>query len=394
MAGSKKKIVVLGFMGNCPIAGVIWQHIHYIVGLQRLGHEVYYIEDTARSPYNPVLQTSTEDADYQKELLGNLAKEFGFVGRWGFTMRYNGSDASLGLNRAEINRLYKEADALLNICGSHAMNDDLLTSENLIYVESDPAVEQIKVDHGVSDTIEFLKHHRALFTFGENIGRDEFPVPLHGFKWMPTRQPVVTDLWKSKSPELPSGSRFTSIANLATGGMKDVEWRGEKYLWSKLPEFQRFRNVPKLAGEDFELAANVKDEQLRSSFVDAGWRFVSPDGMSIDYHAYVDYISNRSKGEFTVAKDQYARLNTGWFSDRSACYLAAGRPVITQQTGFTRMYGGKGGLFAFESEEDVVGAVRAINEDYTFHARAARQIAQESFEAEIVLASLLERAGI
>jgi hypothetical protein len=141
------------------------------------------------------------------------------------------------------------------------------------------------------------------------------------------------------------------------------------------------------------MAVTIKDPDTSELFKSNGWRFTSPVEMSIDYNNSVDYIQT-SKGEFTVAKDQYVRLKTGWFSDRSACYLAAGRPVITQQTGFTRYYGGKKGLFAFESIADVAEAARMINADYAAHSRAAFDIAKEYFEAEKVLASLLERAGI
>src|SRR5205814_8923657 len=170
-------------------------------------------------------------------------------------------------------------------------------------------------------------------------------------------------------------------------------WRGEKYLWSKSREFLRFVAAPKQAGETFELATNISDPKTRKKFERNDWRLVSPLQMSVDYWLYRDYIQH-SKGEFTVAKDQYVRLNTGWFSDRSACYLAAGRPVITQETGFTRNYGGDAGLLAFKSLNDIGEAAKMVNADYPKHSGAARQIAREIFEAEKVLKSLLDRAGI
>ncbi len=393
---TKKRIAVLGFMGNCPIAGVIWQAIHYVVGLQRLGHEVFYIEDLSRVPYDPVRQTVDENDAYAVATIKKLAEEFGFEDRWGFCSRFLGRDRTFGLSRERINDLYRHADALLNICGSHELNDDLLLSKRIVYVESDPGVEQIKVDAGEPQTLEFLRRHHALFTFGENIGRPgaDFPVPLHGLKWLPTRQPIVTDLWKTDGPP-PAGAVFTTVANLATGGKKDIAWRGENYLWSKLPEFEKFCQAPERAGEAFEMATNYKELALAARFRDAGWRDTPPDAMSIDWHAYTAYV-RASKGEFTVAKDQYVRLKTGWFSDRSACYLAAGRPVITQETGFSDFYGGAetGGLFPFSTTEEIVEAVRAINADYAHHSRAAARIARESFEAETVLRSLLERASL
>ena len=389
----RKKIVVLGFMANCPIAGVIWQHVHYIVGLQRLGHEVFYVEDTSRIPYDPVQQTPTEDYTYASYILDKLAREFGFERHWAFCPRYKSLEESCGLSRGYLNQLYQEADAMLNICGSHELNDDLLRSDRIIYVESDPAVEQIKVDQGDTATTEFLTRHCARFTFGENIGTPNFPVPLHGLEWLPTRQPVVTDFWSGDQRPPASTAKFTSIANLATGGKKDIAWRGESYIWSKLPEFMRFRASPRLSGENFELATSFKDSELQQTFEEDGWSIVPPDVISVDHRRYLEYVQG-SKGEFTVAKDQYVRLNTGWFSDRSACYLAAGRPVITQQTGFTRLYGGNCGLIAFDHSEQIQEAVASINADYAAHQMAAREIAREVFEAEKVLKSLLDRVGL
>jgi hypothetical protein len=184
------------------------------------------------------------------------------------------------------------------------------------------------------------------------------------------------------------------VANWSTSGLKDIEWRGEKYLWSKSREFLRFVAAPRRSGEPFELATDIKEDRTRKRFQANGWRFRAPHDLSADYRLYRDYI-RRSKGEFTVAKDQYVRLNTGWFSDRSGCYLAAGRPVIIQETGFTNAFGGgRHGLIAFKSLGEIPEAVKSINADYARHSLAAREIARQFFEAEKVLGSLLERAGI
>ena len=388
----RKRIVVMGFMGSMPIAGVIWQHVHYIVGLRQLGHEVYYVEDSARLPYNPETFEVNNEFDYAARILDRLSREFEFKNCWGFCARYLPGNPTAGLPLKKIRQLYRDADAILNICGTQEFNDDLLKSDRILYVESDPGVEQIKVDQRVRSTIDYLDRHRALFTFGENVGTKKFPVPTHGLKWLPTRQPIVTDLWKTnRSPA--RAAVFTSVANWSTSGLKDITWRGEKYLWSKSLEFMRFVPAPKRSGEIFELATDIKDKKTRGKFLRAGWRFRSPHDLSVDYWLYRDYIQ-RSKGEFTVAKDQYVRLNTGWFSDRSACYLAAGRPVIVQETGFSDNYGRSGGLFAFSSLAEVVDAVKAINADYRKHSRAARVLAREIFEAKTVLKSLLDRAGI
>ena len=388
----RKRLIVMGFMGSCPIAGVIWQHVHYIVGLQRLGHDVFYIEDSARLPYNPETMEVNNEFDYAAKILERLATEFDFKRRWGFCARYLPGNPTAGIPLKRIRELYREADAILNICGTQEFNDDLLTSDRILYVESDPGVEQIKVDQRVKATIKYLRRHHALFTFGENVGSDAFPVPSHNLKWHPTRQPVVTDLWETKRRP-GRAAVFTSVANWSTSGLKDIEWRGEKYLWSKSREFIRFVAAPKKSGEPFELATDIKDARMREKFQRNGWRFRSPANLSANYRLYRDYI-RRSKGEFTVAKDQYVRLDTGWFSDRSGCYLAAGRPVITQETGFTKVFGKHDGLFAFKSLGEIADAVKRINAEYSRHSRGAREIDREFFEAEKVLRSLLERAGI
>src|SRR6202022_3523973 len=382
----------MGFMGWMPIAGVIWQHVHYVVGLQQLGHDVYYIEDSARLPYNPETFEVNNEFDYAAKVLDRLAGEFDFKNRWAFCARYLKNNPTAGLALTKIRQLYRDADAILNICGTQEFNDYLLKSDRIIYVESDPGVEQIKIDKGVRSTIDYLSRHHALFTFGENVGTKSFPVPTHDFKWHATRQPIVTDLWKTdRAPR--RAAVFTSIANWSTSGLKDITWRRRKYLWSKSREFLRFVVAPKKSRGAFGPWTNIQDRKTREKFECNGWRFASPVQMSVDYWLYRDYIQ-QSKGEFTVAKDQYVRLNTGWFSDRSACYLAAGRPVITQETGFTKNYGGDFGLLAFSSLNEIAEAVKMINADYKKHSDAARQIARETFEGEKVLKSLLDRAGV
>jgi hypothetical protein len=292
----------------------------------------------------------------------------------------------------KIRQLYREADAILNICGAQEFNDDLLVSDRILYIESDPGVEQIKIDKGVKSTRQYLGRHHALFTFGENIGTKSFPVPTHGLKWLPTRQPVATDLWRTRRSPSPTPV-LTSVANWSTNGLKDITWRGKKYLWSKSREFLRFITAPKKAGETFELATNIEHGATRAKFERNGWRLTSPLQMSVNYWLYRDYVQ-RSRGEFTVAKDQYVRLNTAWFSDRSACYLAAGRPVITQETGFTKFYGGQEGLLSFRNLDEIVDAIKRVNADYTKHSRAAYALAREVFEAKKVLKSILDRAAI
>ena len=389
---TRKRVIVMGFMAGCPIAGVIWQHIHYIVGLQRLGHEVFYIEDSARLPYDPATGEITNRYQYAVDTLARLATEFQFENRWAFCARYLPEEDCMGLPKTQLRHLYQSADAILNVCGTQELNDDLRQNDRILYLESDPGVEQIKVDQRDPAALTYLAQHRALFTFGENVADPTFPVPPHEFRWWPTRQPVVTDLWRTDAG-CASDARFTTVANWNTSGLKDIEWRGEKYIWSKSLEFLRFIEAPRRARETFELATTISDSSTADRFRANGWRLTNPERLSINHHEYRRYVQ-RSKGEFTVAKDQYVRLHTGWFSDRSACYLAAGRPVITQQTGFTQQLGKGPGLFAFETLDEIAEAVREINADPVRHQRGAFAIATEYFEATKVLGALLDRAGI
>jgi hypothetical protein len=389
------KVIVLGFMGRIPIAGVIWQHLHYLVGLQRLGCEVWYLEDTSSLPYDPRTMSLTVDERPAIEILGLLASKYGFKNRWIYRARYKNPFITAGQSDFAYRQLLADADCALNICGAHELHEEIAAVKNLIYVESDPGVEQIRIDRGDDVQRQFLESFRYRFTFGENIGTDAFPVPLHGLEWLPTRQPVVTDFWSHGPDQLDPTPRpvFTTICNWSTAGSKDIHWRGSTYLWSKSLEFLRFIEAPLHSQCAFELVTDLKEADQKQKFVAHGWTLRLPYELSADWEAYRQYIS-ASWAEFTCAKDQYIRLNTGWFSDRSACYLAAGRPVITQETGFTSHYGGTEGLLPFRSMEEIVEAVAMIRSDYSRHSRAAREIAREYFEATTVLRSLLERAGV
>ena len=388
----RRRIIVLGYMASCPIAGVIWQHLHYLCGLQKLGHDVYYVEDTARYPYNPQTLDTSEDCSYAVGTLRDLAEAFNFKNRWAYSARFLDPPQTFGMNLGRLRELYAEADATLNICGTHELHEDLLKSKRLIYVESDPGLEQIRIDQGDDDTRQYLAHHHVLFTFGENIGSRLFPVPLHGVRWLPTRQPIVMDFWKVEA-DPPKDAVFTTITNWSTRGQKDTVWRGNMQLWSKSENFLRFIDAAEIAGTALEIATDIKDASIANLFRSRGWRLKEPYQLSLDREFYRHYIL-RSRGEFTTSKDIYVRLNTGWFSDRSVCYLAAGRPVITQETGFSRHYGGNRGLFAFSELDEIREAISAINAEYSVHSKAACEIAQEFFDADKVLNSLLERAGL
>lgn len=247
---------------------------------------------------------------------------------------------------------------------------------------------EILVAQGNETMIATLDAHDTHFTYGENFGAPDCGVPLVRYRWLPTRQPVALELWPwDDSP----GHAYTTVAtwdNKANG----IAWQGQHYGWSKRPEFLKLMDLPAKRRGPFEVAAGVPAED-RALFEPHGWRLIDSLVVSREWEPYRRYIAG-SRAEFTVAKEQNIRLRSGWFSDRSCCYLAAGRPVINQDTAFGNVLPTGRGLFPFRTMDDVLAAVDAIESDYAGHRRAAREIAEEYFAAEKVMKSLCDRAGI
>lgn len=384
----KGKIIVFGILFWYPLAGVTYQFLHYLLGLRRLGYDPYYAEDSGRWIYDPRLNDLSPDATGNVAAVARVLEAHGFSGRWAFRGCYPGGRC-YGLEESEILRLYREADALLNVTGAQEIREEHLACRRRIYVESDPFASQAKVAMGDERAIAELSAHDTHFSFGENLGAADCSVPMGRFRWQATRQPVVLDLWKNTDPA-PAAS-YTTITTWHNKG-KNITFGGEMYYWTKDREFLRFLELPRRRSLAFELAAGV-DEQVQELLRQHGWRQVHSVEISEDIDRYRAYIQ-RSRAEFTVARDQYVRPRTGWFSDRSACYLAAGRPVITQETGFSKFLPTGKGLFAFDTMNDILAAVDAIESDYESNCRAAREIVAEYFAAETVVGSLMERAGL
>ncbi|MDE3066731.1 MAG: hypothetical protein KGJ60_04180 [Verrucomicrobiota bacterium] len=383
----KGKIIVFGILFWYPLAGVTYQFLHYLVGLRRLGYDPYYIEDSARWIYDPRLNDLSPDATGNIQTVLPALQAHGFGGRWAFRGNYP-DGRCYGMSEVQIKQLYREADAFLNITGAQEIRDEHRAIPRRIYVESDPFALQVKAAKGDAGTINMLAAHDTLFSFGENLGAPDCGVPVEKCRWLPTRQPVALEWWDGP---VRGGDTFNTITTWHNKG-KDIEWRGEKWYWTKDREFEKFLDLPKRRPVKFELAATVDDE-VKALLNRHGWLQRNSIEISRDPDRYRDYI-RRSRGEFTVARDQYTRPHTGWFSDRSACYLAAGRPVITQETGFSKFLPTGKGLFGFKTMDDILKAVDVIEGDYEGHCRAAREIAAEFFAAERVVGDLMHRAGL
>jgi hypothetical protein len=386
---TKGKIIVFGILFWYPLAGVTYQFLHYLIGLRRLGYDPYYVEDSGRWIYDPRLNEFSPDVTGNLEMVVPYLKTHGFGDRWAFRGNYPDGQC-YGLTEPQILKLYRDADAFLNVTGAQEIRDEHLAIKRRIYVESDPFASQVKVAKGDEGMIKMLAAHDTHFSFGENLGAPDCDVPIEKFRWLPTRQPVAVELWNNGASV--GGANYTTITTWLNKG-KNLEWRGDTWYWTKDREFEKFLDLPRRRSAlAFELATSV-GEDVQRLLRDRGWRQTGSVEISKDADLYRDYIQ-QSRGEFTVARDQYVRPNTGWFSDRTACYLATGRPVITQETGFSKFLPTGQGLFGFKTMEDILKAVDAIESDYAGHCRAARDIGAQYFAAEKVVGSLMERAGL
>jgi hypothetical protein len=382
-ATAEAKVIVSGILFFYPLAGVTYQFLHYVLGLRRLGYDVAYIEDSSRWVYDPGLNDLTPDARANVARVAPVLERFGLAGRWAYR---DGATAStcLGMEAAELDRWYREADLFLNVTGAQEMTPNHLRVPVRAYVESDPFMFQVDVANGVESTRRLLDAHHHFFTFGENLGAPDCGIPPTPYPWKVTRQPVLVDLWDAP----PVGDAgYRTVATWRNTG-KDRVWDGEEYYWTKDREFRAYLDLPAKRDVPFEIAVS-RDREANRLLPAHGWRTQDALAVSSDLDRYRRFVTE-SRAEFTVARDQYVRPRTGWFSDRSACFLAAGRPVITQETGFSRFLPTGKGLFAFDGEDDVLAAVDAIEADPVGHGRAAREVAREYFGADRVLADLME----
>jgi len=382
-------IIVLGLLGQFPLAGMAWQVIHHLVGLRRLGFAVYYVEETGSPPYDPRAKTLVDDCTYSLRFIAETLRRLGGDDAWAY---HDGATGQWhGLSEGRVRELFARALCVINLCG--ASHPDTLTFRprgKLVYLETDPVLYQVRLAQGDPGTLRFLAGHDAHITYGENLGAADCPVPLPRFAWRKTRPPVALDLWPFRADV--SAPRFTTIATWHNRG-KDLCFRGETYRWSKHQNFLAVADLPRRTAQKLELAVEIDDAAELAAFRRSGWLLTDPLAVSQDLDLYRQYIGD-SRGEFTVAKDAVVRTRSGWFSDRSVCYLAAGRPVVTQETGFSKYIPTGRGLFAFSTVGEALAALDAINTDYPTHIHAAREIAAEYFSAEKLLGKLLHDAGL
>ena len=381
---SQLRIIVTGLIAQYPLGGVTWDYLQYVLGLARMGHDVYYLEDTGFWPYNPVSGGLSEDGcDFNVSYLSNIMNQYGLQDRWMY--RLDSTDSWYGLNETKRRSLFNTADVLINVSGCLAEPANYRTVKRMIYIDSDPVFTQVKLKSGFDSFRKQIDHHDVLFTFAEN---PHHKIPDTGDIWHTTRQPVVLSEWE---PAATHRDVFTTIMNWTS--YQSLEYNGENY-GQKDVEFEHFIALPdSLPSGTLEIAVNEgkTDHTPYERLRERGWNLVSPNEVCGDLESYRDYIQH-SLAEWSVAKNGYVKGESGWFSCRSACYLASARPVVVQDTGFSSLIEGNTGVVAFSTPEEALTGIESVRSDYQKHCDAARAIAEARFDSAHVLQQLLETA--
>lgn len=380
---SKLRIIVTGLIAQYPLGGVTWDYLQYVLGLTRLGHDVYYVEDTGQWPYNPGAGGLGKDCDFNIQYLAAVMSRYGLADQWAY--RFPWQSQWFGISDAKRKEVIQSADLLVNVSGSLEHPEQYRQVRRMAYIDSDPVFTQIKLARGQLGFRKWIDMHDVHFSFGECLSAK---VPETGHQWRPTRQPIVLSEWR---PQESFREVFTTVMNWTS--YKPVMY-GEKCYGQKDLEFLRFQELPSLvAPTALEIAVNAGKTRRtpRQLLAHKGWRVVDPAEVCPDLDSYRVYIES-SKAEWSVAKNGYVRGQPGWFSCRSACYLAAGKPVAVQDTGFSNVLPVGEGLVPFSTVEEAAAAIRKIQENYKRHAKAAREIAEGYFAADKVLNQLLDVA--
>lgn len=374
-------IVVTGYMIRHPVAGNILAYLHYVLGLHRLGHRVVYLEESGwpYSCYDPLDRGWHNYPHNGLRIVRTLLRNLGAPIPVLYVDRESGGVD--GADPAELRRIIASADLLLNV-GGVCWLPELELCPRRALIDLDPLFTQVSM-FGAKTLDRYDTH----FSYGANIGRPECTIPKGDIEWIATVPPVVIDLWEWALPT--PRAPMTTIANWSAYGT--VEHMGEIY-GQKDVEFIRLLDLPSRTAQPLELAISGADEPTRESLRSAGWSVRDAgEEVSRDMTTYRAYIRS-SHGELSAAKHAYVKTGSGWFSDRSVCYLAAGLPVILQDTGFSRWLPTGEGVLAFTTIEEAAEAIERVNASYESHRRAAREIARRTFDHTVVLPRLLDLA--
>jgi hypothetical protein len=384
VSASGLRILVLGYLVRGPLAGFAWHHLQYVLGLQRLGHDVYFLEDSDDYPscYDPDRDVTDADPSYGLRFAARAFESLEIGPRFAYHDAH--SSRWLGPCARRVGELWRTADLLLNLSCAGPLRPWLLETPVRVLIDTDPAFTQI--EHLTDeDARELARHHTAFFSFGENIQDGRSAIPEDGFPWRATRQPVVLDAWPvTPGPIL---GKFSTVMQWDSYTAR--EHGGVRY-GMKSDSFRDYLDLPQRAGRVFDLAVGSTPD-VRRWLAGRGWGVRDSRGPTRDLAAYQRFIG-RSKAEFSVAKQGYVTSRSGWFSERSTGYLASGRPVITQDTGFSAWLPTGAGVLAFDTPDAALAAIDELDAGYAAHCRDAREVAEEHFDSRKVLGRLVEEA--
>jgi len=307
-----------------------------------------------------------------------------------FSLNYNRGEQVVGLPRAQVLERVRRSACLINVMGYCDDGEILAAARRRVFLDIDPGFGQMWRELGLAD---LFAGHDSFVTIGQNVGRAGCDVPTCGMDWITTPQPVVLEQWPAAPIEQGLAGAFTSVVSWR-GPFGPIEYKGRTY-GLRVHEFRKFVELPRRTGQRFELAVDMDPTETRDIALldDNGWVRVNPRDVASTPDAYRQHIA-ASKAELMVAKNLYVDTKSGWFSDRSICYLASGRPVLAQDTGLKGLYPTGEGLLTFSTLDEAAVGVEAINRDYARHAKAASVIAEQYFDSRKVLRKLLEQLGV
>jgi hypothetical protein len=366
--------------------GGAWVRLSWALGLQRLGFEVVFVDQIEPEA---CVDAAGRPADFASS--ANLAYFRAVTEQFGLgdssVLVLGRGERTHGLPFADLLELAEACELLVNISGHLRVEPVLRRLRRKAYIDVDPGFTQFWQTAGVLP----VEGHDFYFTIGENIGRRSCPIPTGGICWRPIRQPVVLDHWQP-SPE-GDPNRFTTIASWR-GPYAPIDFHG-RTLGVKVHEFRKFLSLPSRTGQAFEIALDIHpaDDRDRRRLLESGWRLIDPRAVAADPAAFRRYVWG-SGGEFSVAQGVYVETGSGWFSDRTVRYLAAAKPALVQDTGFSRNYPVGEGLIPFRTLDEAVNGARSIERDYDRHCGAARTLAETVFDSDRVLGELAAEVGV
>jgi len=378
-------VVIAGALAQKPgFGGHTWVFLQYLLGLRRLGWDVVFVDRLEQETcVDAGGRPCPVEHSWNLRYLEDVMARFGLGESW--SLLYEGGHRTFGLSRRELGERARDA-VLLNVMGFLGDEEILGAAGRKVFLDIDPGFPQMWRELGLADS---LQGHDAYVTIGANIGNAECSIPTCGIEWIKTVPPVVLEHWPVAEPRR---SVFTSVVSWR-GVNAPVQYKGRRY-GLRVHEFRAFAALPGESGGEFELALDMHPgEHADRGLLDrTGWTLVDPRVVAADPLSYRDYIEG-SFAELSVAKEMYVRSGSGWFSDRSICYLASGKPVLTQDTGLVHL-GAGAGLLTFRTVDEAAAGVEEIRGDYRRHARSARELAETRFESDLVLRNLLAALGV